>query len=106
MKKNLFLTLTVLTIGATVAGGNAYCNFNDDMSELFLGGIEQIALADLYETPDEGRDWNDEEEECEFVVAYSSYNDTDNGYKVTCVFYENKGLWTAEECAQLQHSCE
>ena len=46
MKKVLFSALAVVAVGAAVMGGKAYSTYNDDMSELFLGGVEQIAQAE------------------------------------------------------------
>jgi len=100
MKKIFFSTVSVLTIGATVVGGNAYNVNNDDMSELFLGGVEQIALA---ENPADGREWDDVDEGCTYVVAYPTYNKTVEGVKCTC---KSGSVWTSDECAPLQHPCE
>ena len=78
MKKVVFSALAVMAVGAAVMGGQAYSAYNDSMSELFLGGAEQIAQAE-----DDNR-WDEVRDECFAVLCTPQGNEYVPGQDVTC----------------------
>ena len=91
MKKIFFSALAVMAVGAAVMGGKAYNANNNDMSELFLGGAEQVAQAEEKE-----RKLEADPTDCVYFVCTPDSNWTEPGKEIICL--EGAGSCTDKEC--------